>query len=45
MGSCEAWNVEINFLVYKKEMFSLHAEFHFIYWNKTLLPKHMVMTE
>ena len=34
MGACDTWNVEIKFLVYENEMFSLPAEFHF---NKTYL--------
>ena len=29
MGACDAWNVEINILVFESVMISLPAEFHF----------------
>ena len=37
MGECNAWNVEINILVYQNEIFSLPAEFHFINWPKQVM--------
>ena len=39
IGACGTWNVEINILVYKNEMFSLPAEFYFNNWHQILLAK------